>query len=229
MDWPLAISRNRTALLAIITALIRSLGLAGGGRLTTLPHFLYHRVLATLRQAESAARRLIVIAAYEMDLRGVKVRAAQRGGLDEFLFSLRPNPRFEPAIPAFRLIDPLKDFGREVADPDAFWSGDTFDEYTLNVRNSNTPNRTPVPAAALGLRLLALKNALDTIAHQAKRLARWYQQRDLALLQNQPHRLSPLRPGPPPASRRRKTTEMDGLLHECHMLAIYTRERCDSS
>ncbi len=55
MDWPLVINRNRTALMTIIVALMGSLGLVGGGRLTTLPFFLYHRALAIIRPAESSA------------------------------------------------------------------------------------------------------------------------------------------------------------------------------
>ena len=45
MDWPLVIDRNRTALLTIIVALMASLGLVSGGRLSTLPLFLYRRAL----------------------------------------------------------------------------------------------------------------------------------------------------------------------------------------
>ena len=91
MDWPLVIDRNRTALMTIIVALMASLGLAGGGRLTTLPFFLYHRALRILRPAESALRRLIMIVAHEMALRGFKLRPARRGGLAEFLVFSRPD------------------------------------------------------------------------------------------------------------------------------------------
>ena len=85
MDWPLVIDRNRTALLTIIVALMVSLGLVSGGKLTTLPFFLYRRALRILRPAESALRRLIMIVAHEMKLRGFKLRPARRDGLAEFL------------------------------------------------------------------------------------------------------------------------------------------------
>ncbi len=131
----------------------------------------------------------------------------------------RPNPRDEPALPSFNLIDPLKIFGREAPDLDGFYSGE----------NSDAPDKTPVSAASLGLRILALKHALENLHKHAKRLARWYEQRDLAYSQNLPHRYSPMRPGPAPFSRRRNRDEIDEVLLECHLLAIYAGERRDSS
>ncbi len=219
MDWPLVIDRNRTALLTIIVALMGSLGLVAGGRLTVLPYFLYHRALAILRPAESAVRRLIMIVAHEMKLRGFKLRPARRDGLAEFLIFSRPNPRDEPALPSFNLIDPLKLFGREAPDMDGFYAGE----------ESGLPDMSPVPAASLALRILALKNALENLPRQAKRLARWYEQRDLAYAQNLAHRYSPMRPGPAPYSQQRNRDEIGEVLLECHLLAIYAGERQDSS
>ncbi len=219
MDWPLVIDRNRTALMTIIVALMVSLGLVSGGRLTTLPFFLYRRALRILRPAESALRRLIMIVAHEMALRGIKLRPARRDGLAEFLVFSRPHPRDEPALPSFNLIDPLKIFGREAPDVDGFYAGE----------DSDTPVKTPVPATSLGLRILALKHALENLPRHAKRLARWYEQRDLAYAQNLAHRYSPMRPGPAPAARRRNRDEIDEVLLECHLLAIYAGERQDSS
>lgn len=219
MDWPLVIDRNRTALLTIIVALMASLGLVAGGRLSTLPFFLYRRALLILRPAESALRRLIVIVAHEMALRGVKLRPARRGGLAEFLVFSRPNPQAGNRLPTFNLIDPLKLFGRDAPDLDGFGTGDY----------SDAPDKTPVPAASLGLRILALKHALENLPQQARRLARWYEQRDLAYSQNLPHRYSPMRPGPAPASRQRNHEEIDKVLLECHLLAMYAGERQDSS
>ena len=219
MDWPLVIDRNRTALLTIIVALMASLRLVGGGKLTVLPLFLYRRALLILRPAESAVRRLIMIEAHGMALRGLKLRPARRDGLAEFLVFSRPNPRDEPALPSFNLIDPLKIFGREAPDMEGFYSGE----------DSDAPDKMPVPAASLALRILALKNALDNLPRHAKRLARWYAERDLAYAQNLAYRYSPMRPGPAPASRQRNRDEIDEVLLECHLLALYAGERQDSS
>jgi hypothetical protein len=217
MDWQLAITRNHEALLAIIVALMKSIGLVEEGQLTTLPKYLYRNALLILRQAESALRRLIVIAAHEMTLRGVRPRKPRLCQTD---FSLLPASR-EDKIPAFNLIDPLKDCSTQERD---FEETDYSREQSVENRD-----RTPIPAAHLGHRFLALKHALNTIPQQAKRLTRWYAQRDLALKQKIPHRLSPMRPGTPPASHRAKRSEMDQLLLECHLLAIYARDRRDSS
>ncbi len=215
MDWQLVINRNREALLTLIVALMASLGLAPNGQLTTLPQFLYARALLIIRPAESALRRLIMIAALQLNPRGVTLPKSRERNAD----FVRQNPRVEPRLPTFDLIDPLKTFGEEAPDYSTFGSA----------QGDESADRTPIPADALGRRLLALKNALESIPAQAKRLARWYAARDLALSQNQPHRLSPIRPGPPPYSRRDKRSEMDKLLTECHLMAIHARDGHDSS
>jgi hypothetical protein len=219
MDWQLATTRNRDALVAIVVALMASVGLSAGRTLSTLPHFLYHKALLILRQAESAVRRLIMIAARALTAGGYKPRKPC-GTLPNF--SLLPSPA-GARVPRFNLIDPLKIFSQDPSD-----AGDYDAAFEPSFEAANL---APIPATSLSLRLLALKHALDSIPQQAKRLARWYAQRDFALAQNQPHRLSPLRPGPPPASRqrKRKRTEMDAVLSECHTLAIYARDMRDSS
>ncbi len=63
MDWAAAIDRNRNALIAVVETLFRMLGLAGDATLARLQPHLRRKVLRLLRPAESACRRLIVIAA----------------------------------------------------------------------------------------------------------------------------------------------------------------------
>jgi hypothetical protein len=212
MDWQLAITRNRTALLVIITALMASVGLAASGALTTLPHFLYRRALLIIRPAESALRRLIMIAALTLTPRAVLSPTGRTAPVD----FVRRKARVAPRLPTFDLIDRLKTYSEDAPDFSAFGA-------------AHGDDTTPVSAEALGRRLLALQNALETIPYQAKRLARWYAQRDLALAQNQPHRLSPIRPGRLPYAHLAKRSAMDALLTECHLLAIDARDRRDSS
>jgi hypothetical protein len=134
---------------------------------------------------------------------------------------VRRKARVEPRLRSFDLIDRLKTY-----------DGDTPDFSTFGPARGDDPahyDTSPASAEALGRRLLALKQALDNIPAQAKRLTRWYATRDLALAQNQPHRLSPIRPGPPPALQRRERGEMATLLSECHLMAIDARDRRDSS
>jgi hypothetical protein len=221
MDWQLAIHRNQTALVAIIVALMRSVGLVSSGQLTTLPQFFYRKTLLIVRQAESAVRRLIMMAAHDMPLPVIAMRKPRTSKTDFSLIS----PFRDDSIPAFNLIDPLKDFCTQDID---FEDLDFADDGHSSKQNLAYPNRSPISAAALGQRLLALRHVLDTIPDHAKRLTRWYAARDVALKQRQPHRLSPIRPGPPPASRKRGRTEMDEILRECHLLAIYARDNGDS-
>ena len=101
--------------------------------------------------------------------------------------------------------------------------------------------------------------ALDDLPRQAKRLARWQARRldattgaatsdraareHAALTRRQQacggeqarkgktllQRLSPMRPGRPPGWRRRPTHAVDEVLNELHGLAIWARERPDTS
>jgi hypothetical protein len=224
MDWQTAIDRQHSALIAIIIALMTSLGLVKGGTLTTLPFNLYRKTLLIIRPAEAAVRRLIIMVAYDMELRGFNLsrvpgEVARSAGEGELV---RRNPRDERQRRAsFNLIDPLKSFGGETPD---------FSSFNTNIDNETaSSNRTLIPAAALGQRLLALKNALNNLQSQARRLTRWYAQRNAALKQNQPHRLSPLRPGLPPYHRKRPTNPVEEALLDCHSLALYARARRDSS
>jgi hypothetical protein len=221
MDWQLAITRNREAVTAIIMALIKSLGLSDGSVLTTLPILVYTRALAIIRPAESAVRRLIMIAA--MQLTPNKFRRPKPSDR-QVNFALFPR-RQEAKIPAFNLIDPLKNFGEETSDFEVL--GTNYHQYLDN--QDPSPTTTRICAHSLTRRLLALKHALDNLPKQAKRLARWYAARDAALQQMRPHRLSPLRPGPPVGLPKRKRSEVQKVLLECHLLAIYARDQHDSS
>ena len=220
MNWPLAVEQNRERLLSIVMALVASLGLGHGGVLKTLPRFLYLRALRIIIPAESALRRLIIIAVYEWQLRGVKLPKL-RVTFTNFML-LNPVPADH--VPAFNLLDPRKIFGLEAPD----YSG--FGQASNDENEADEPtDKTPVPAVSLGRRLLALKNALENLPKQAKRLARWYERRNAAYAQNLPHLSSPARPGLPVGYRKRGCNEAEDVLLDCHSLALYARDRRDSS
>ena len=92
MDWAWAIERNSEALKGIIVVLFTMLGLAGTDTAARLPRSLHSAVLRVLRPAESAVRRLIVIAA-----RGLVVKLSSLRG---------PCRRAEPSatVVAFRSL-----------------------------------------------------------------------------------------------------------------------------
>jgi hypothetical protein len=101
MDWDLVIKRNSEVLTAIVAALFAMLGLAGDATVSRIPSSLHSAVLRVLRLAESAVRRLIVIAA-----RGLVVKLAPS----------RPMPKGHKigkgSTPrsSFQLFDTRKDF-----------------------------------------------------------------------------------------------------------------------
>ena len=64
MDWDLAIKRNSDVLVEIVADIFAMLGLVAlTDTVSRLPRPLYRAVLRVLRPAESALRRLIVVAA----------------------------------------------------------------------------------------------------------------------------------------------------------------------
>ena len=63
MDWDLVIKRNSEALVEIVADLFAMLWLVGEATMARLPWPTYRAVLRVLRPAESALRRLIVVAA----------------------------------------------------------------------------------------------------------------------------------------------------------------------
>jgi hypothetical protein len=241
MDWTLAITRNRDALLRVIAALFALAGLAPGAKLTLLPRPVYRAFLRVLRPAESALRRLIMIAAHGLVLKAIPARAAPVGLIAK---SGTPQNR------AFPLIDPLKRFSTVAQDQQDEITFEFIDEddaeqddedYDADGQNALprisvpglfdpvfAPPQAPalddlIDATHLSRRLEALKRALADIPKQARRLARWQVRRDLALQQTapfKPRRLSPFRPGPPPGATLRRQHEVDHILRECHLLML---------
>ncbi|MDP1700739.1 MAG: hypothetical protein Q8L53_07255, partial [Aestuariivirga sp.] len=62
-NWAGAIELNREALNRIVAALFALLGIDGTETVGRIPHRLHRAVVRVLRPAESAVRRLIVVAA----------------------------------------------------------------------------------------------------------------------------------------------------------------------
>jgi hypothetical protein len=218
MDWARAIERNSEALAEIVEALFAMLGIAGGVMVSRIPPSLHTAVLRLLRPAESAVRRLIVIAA-----RGLVVKLAPSRPMPAVPIGKGGGSR----RPAFQLFDPRKNFAgshrrafARIA-PRIHIFGN--DPRVVALWPAPQPVTDPAPppdglvgAARLGRRLQALKLALDDLPRQARRLARWRVKRENA---KSPKFKSPLRPGHPPGYRRKPVHEVDEVLIECHGLA----------
>ena len=220
MDWARAIERNSEALKGIVAELFAMLGLVGSATRLRIPQPLHRAVLRVLWPAESAMRRLIVIAA-----RGLVVKLAPS----------RPMPKGSiigkggSSHPSFQLFDPRKRFaelrqpGRRPArnPPRIHFFGS--DPRVAALWAAPMPAADPAPppdglvnAARLSRRLQALKFAIEDLPRQARRLARWRVRREKA---KTPKFRSPLRPGHPPGYRRKPVHEVDEVLIECHGLA----------
>jgi hypothetical protein len=216
MDWVRAIEINQTALARIVAALIAMVGLQAEGALPKLPRPLYRAALSVLRPAESAVRRLIVIAA-----RGVVVKPQ----------AIHPMPaglalgRRGGAM-SFQLFDARKRFGVRRRDRIAtggprvltFGAGPLVPLFQRRPAVLAEPKRDDgeVSAARLSRRLQAIKLALENLPRQAHRLARWQARRDRM---THPKFKSPLRQGLPPGHRKEPKGEVDFVLRECHALA----------
>ena len=220
MDWDLAITRNSKALKGIIEVLFALLGLDGTDAAQRIPRSLHSAVLGVLRPAESAVRRLIVIAA-----RNVVVK----------LSPSRPMPEGRKIVrgggsgpPSFQLFDPLKRpkplrvMKSRRLEPRIHILD--YDPRICALFPTPRPMVVLPPppdglasATRLHCRLQALKLALDDLPRQAKRLVCWQQRRKASPW---PKSTSPLRTGHPPGYRRKPIHEVEEVLVACDWLAF---------
>jgi len=219
MDWARAIKINHSALSRIVAGLIAMVGLTAESALTRLPQPLYRQALRILRPAEAAVRRLIVIAARGLVVKSSPARPMPKG---------RKIAAKGSGAMAFQLIDPrqrLRPWWTTVRIPKRrlprVWvPGMDPPPNIISYRPEDFGKPEPPPkdgkidAKRLGRRLLAIKQALENLPAQAKRLARWRMRR-----QAQAKFTSPLRPGRPPGHREKETHDVDAVLKECHALA----------
>lgn len=212
MDWVRAIEINRTALARVVAEIFVLLGLVSGGTVNHVPRGLYLAAERLLRPAESALRRLIVIAA-----RGLVVKLSPKRPMPKGMLVVGKGVKAMP----FRLFDQRKTFDFIDMENPFFVNVRTYESNPFNLFNSvyqlppveqdDGPN-----ALRLCRRLAAVTHALETLPHQALRLARWRERRKISV---RPKFTSPLRPGPPPGHRDKPKVEVDFILQECHALA----------
>jgi hypothetical protein len=219
MDWALAISRNRNALLTIVAAIVALIGGREGG---PIARRIRNAALALLRPAESATRRLIVIAARGLTASPGTARPPIGG-------AAAPRPASRERTPAFPLFDRRKRYilrlplaaPRGIPRIRTFW-GAPFAPAAPPPALVLSPSKQALPdpdamvdARRLRLRLRSLEAALADLPRQARRLARWRARRAC-----EAPPLSPLRLGRPPGHRLRPDREIDVVLRECHALAL---------
>jgi hypothetical protein len=233
MDGQAAIERNVEALKRILLSLVV---MAGEG---LLPRHLHRAILALIRPAESAARRLIIAAARAVSVppwRGPVRKEVARRRKRHFQPKMPPQPKLRPALRrlALPLADPAQHpFRRVPARPAGI--------PRLWAEGMTTPRPAlpapPAPddaldATRLRLRLDALASALADLPRQALRFARW-QARQATFRARGARFRWPLRPGRPPGScpakRKRRAHEVHAVLAHAHSLGWWALNRRDTS
>ncbi len=104
-DWARAIERNSEALKGIVAALFAMLGLAGEATVSRIPRSLHSAVLRVLRPAESAVRRLIIIAARGLV---VKLKPAPSRPMPMPAGPIGKGGAFASLLPALRYAEKLR-------------------------------------------------------------------------------------------------------------------------
>ena len=230
MDLSLAIERNRRPLLRIVVALFAMIGLDEGSTVERLSSPVYRAVLRLLRPAESAVRRLIVVAARGLVVKPPRARAATPKGA-----ALRASRKGWRRVAAFQLFDPRQRFGsafgsrrRRISlvrrpEPRLHVIDVAFDPRVPLFRKTQFTAPPPPPVAddsvsafRLSRRLAAIKSALEDLPRQARRYVRW-QAKPADARRSQ--LASALRPGSPPGHRKKPIHQVDEILSECDWLA----------
>ncbi len=212
MDWDLAIKRNSAALAEIVADLFAMLGLVAlTDTVSRLPWPTYRAVLRVLRPAESALRRLIVVAARGLVVEPAVSRPRPAG-------AAKPRNGGTPRTASFQLFDPqtriVLPHRRTSKRPGPRIHMFNADNQLVTVWPPPRPaasaaSRPPksadglVSAARVIRRLEALESALADLPRQAKRLVRWRMRQETS---PNPSFKTPLRPGRPPGHRRGRFT-----------------------
>jgi len=291
VDWDRVVEHNREALKRILAMMVTMVAagaaavagdvVTGEAARPTLPRHLYRAVLAILHPAESAARRLIVVAARGLSLPPPRLkpsvpkprRKASPTAIvfpHEARFPASP-PRAVPARIPLPMFDTLRPPARRLRSVPARLAP-RITLPGLTVRHTLPAKPTPfdpIDATRLKLRLETLAAVLDDLPKEALRFARWrarsnaqlsaMRARAAAAGQRPPAgppaghpagrptgrptvrfigrpggkpavrpilvgRLSPLRPGRAPGSRRRDRREIHEILANLQYFALEVLE-----
>ena len=248
-DWPKIIETHRQALKTVLDGLVALATCLGGG--PTVPRHLQRAVFRLLRPAESAARRLIILAALRLSLpplpplRPIPPKPAPPPATAGIVVRVnlglavgppppkrqRPAPSDDaaPRPPAFRLLDPmrriqLRRYPVRTSVPRILFPG-----YAEPFRIVRPRQDDALDATSLTRRLAALAGALGDIPAQATRYLRWKAHNARASAAGYRRRLGALRGGRPPGQTARKTHDIHDMLERLHDMATYALDYPDTS
>ncbi len=213
-DWAVPVERHGKALCRITMGLFAMAGLVNGAVIETLPRRVHLAILHTLRPAEAALRRLIVLALRaegEIALtrtRTAKTRRKKGTG--------RGTGRKSSPAPAFSLFDTRINVDPKHRNTPGYGprirAFDGLDD-PAHIRKTPMPD-DEVSALRLCRRLLALQAALDDLPAQAARLKR-------VLARTTRRWPQPMRRGRPPGYRAKGREPIDEILEDCQIQAIW--------
>ncbi|MFN0191506.1 MAG: hypothetical protein ACKVP5_05955 [Aestuariivirga sp.] len=220
MDWDLALTRNRDALLRIVGTLFAMLGLADNAVIDRIPRALHSAILRILRPAEAAVRRLIFVAAKDIVLKPRAERAKPVGKIEKKgKGSRRPLFRLEDARPPMVPGPPRKRYRKSI--------GIHFYPYETLIRPAVPAKPAPIrdgkiDGNRLKRRLQAIMGALENLNREARRCARWMARRR-KIFETRLIYVNPIRPGPAPYLHEKSRHEVEEVLRDCHWLAWEAR------
>lgn len=238
------IDHHTAALLRIIAGLMAWAGMVEGGPVERIAWSKYQAILRILRPAESAVRRLIVVAAARLPIklrtkppaRKPKTRPKRSAGPENaevgkgartgrYIFSLFDPPR-RNSDESEPNDGPKSGHGSRQSGNGGprVWSVDAF-LADAEARFRGRPDALrggpaadgTVAAKRLCRRLQAMVQALEDLPRQAKRYAAW---RNIPVEERPPHRVNAVRPGRPPWLPRKSTHEVHEILRECQFMMM---------
>ena len=220
-DWDLAIKRNSEALVEIVADLFAMLGLVGEATVARLP---CRAALRILRPAESALRRLIVVAARSLVIAPAVSRPKPAWVMKARKSLHSRSASFQLFDPRTRIVLPRRRTPKRPGPRIHMFNADNKLVTIWPPPRPAVSAPPPPPPSADGLvngarlirRLEALESALQDLPRQARRLVRWWMRQETS---PNPSFKSPLRPGRPPGHRTRAVHQVDELLSECQWLA----------
>lgn len=224
MDWDGIIERQLSGLKRILAMLVAMADMGAGG--TTLRRPAYYALLRLLRPAESAARRLVIIAARDLVValsprrparprprpkrRSIYVRPGGTGIVVPYGTPM-PDARPPSRTLGFRLFDPPYRIVLRRSPPRTSVPRIAFFGWDGPSRSPGpAPRSDTVDTTRLNLRIAALGRALENLPKQALRFARWKARQAAGLVR----RSWPLRRGSAYGMRRARVMRRDGEMAE---------------